>query len=103
MSRKVYAAKLAVVEQDRVITVLSIGPFPSWTKLLKQFTSEMYQEAPAHQWSVLVDASPEGDGASKGKELEKERSVIWMPVYFKAITELLEEQHTVSESSTQTD
>ncbi|MGI9142981.1 MAG: hypothetical protein ACR2IJ_07300 [Fluviibacter sp.] len=104
MSRKVYAAKLAVVEQDRVITVLSIGPFPEWTKLLRQFTDTLYQEAPAHQWSVLVDASPEGDGNSrKQKELEQERNVLWMPVYYKAIQDLLSDSNANASSASASD
>jgi hypothetical protein len=84
-TRKVYAAKLAVVEQDRVITVLSIGPFPSWTKLLRKFLED-YEEAPSHQWSVLVDADLDG----KGKDtMSKEQNVLWSPMFFKGIEDLI--------------
>jgi hypothetical protein len=92
MSRKVYAAKLAVVEHDRVITILSVGPFPNWTALLKKFLAE-YEEQPTHQWSVLVDATPDPDeAAKKGKEVEREQAVLWAPIFYKGIVDLVGSQ-----------
>jgi len=94
MSRKVYAAKLAVVEQDRVITILSVGPFPNWTKLLRVFLED-YEEQPTHQWSVLVDASPEG----KGKDVaDKEQAVLWAPLFYRGVKDLVLEHEQKPET-----
>jgi hypothetical protein len=100
MSRKVYAAKLAVVEHDRVITILSVGPFPNWTRLLNVFLKD-YEEQPTHQWSVLVDASTEGKG--KSSEPDKEQAVLWAPLFYKGVVELVTQaSEGPQDTSTQT-
>lgn len=99
MSRKVYAAKLAVVEHDRVITILSVGPFPNWTRLLNVFLKD-YEEQPTHQWSVLVDASPDG----KGKDVaDKEQAVLWAPLFYNGVVDLIKQaSEGPQEAATQT-
>lgn len=86
--RKVYAAKLALVDNERVMTVLSIGPFSEWTKLLRHFLDSGYEEGPTHQWSVLVDAEVK-EGDKKSEKDNDKRQVLWAPIYFSGIKDLL--------------